>query len=162
MNYVPYEPDPFIVALPWVGLALFILGMVALLIGLVNDAHGPFAGKARKPIFAIAALFAVAGLGIQVYCTVSGNYEGARQAEYLDEAAENLSDAYGVEVTRDDLGQLRYPLREPEGRVYRGTATIETGDGVEDFADVRLAYDDGRVYLLKQVGEEYEELSPAR
>lgn len=105
---------------------------------------------------------ALVAIALVVYGLVTHSTPNARKDTYFREAATNLSETYGIEVTEQNIKEMNYPTEEQSERRYFGTTTVKTGPAVTDFITIRLAYDDGKVYLLKQVGEDYEGLKPVR
>lgn len=162
MDYTPLQnADAFSFA---VG-ATFIVAVASLITSVLISVGSEKTDKvkvASNVLFAVGVLLALATVALAVYSSVSGSTPAAREDAYLRDAAAGLSETYGIEVTEQNIKEMDYPTDEQNERRYFGTTAVKTGPNVNDFITARLAYDNGKVYLLKQVGEDYEELEPVR
>lgn len=156
MNYIPFEDDLFLSILSPVAMGL-PLGLVVTLVGALV-----LRGWKRAVYAVVGSVMVLGGLAaLIVVLATNSSYDG-RVDKFKASVAEEFSDVYGITVTAGDARDLAYPLSEPEGRTYFGTTILKTGPNVEDFVRVQLAYADGEVFLLQQVGEEYTELETVR
>lgn len=145
--------------------AAFIAAAASLITSVLISVGSKKTGKvkiASSVLLVIGVLLALTTVSLTVYASVSGSTPAAREDTYFRDAATGLSETYGVEVTEQNIKEMDYPTDEQNERRYFGTTAVKTGPAVNDFITARLAYDDGKVYLLKQVGEDYEELKPVR
>lgn len=143
--------------------ALFITGFMicgAALIGGLTFEDG------AKPMNKTARSFAIAGAisGPLTLITGLASWHITSQATPRDEViAEQVEEFYGIQVTPGNLRELEYPLNMlGDDLEYGGTSLVRTGDNMGEFMNVTLATEDGKVFLLTQVGAEYEELERAR
>lgn len=156
MDYIPFEYGMFLSILTLLPPGM-IVGLVFILVGALV-LHGW-----KRAVYAVVGgVLLLTGLASMVFLLVTNSTYEARVNAFEASAAEDLGDAYGLEVTLKNLRELGYPTEEPDERTYFGTTVLKTGPAVEDFIRAQLAYDDGRVFLLQQVGEEYTELETAR
>lgn len=169
MVYTPFQPtDVFTAVLS----ALFIASIVLLIPAValsfaggkpaLSFAGGKKAQKISSVLLIVGIPLALFAIGLMVYGLFANLTPDAREDAYLRDAAAGLSETYGIEVTEQNIKEMDYPTDEQNERRYFGTTAVKTGPEVNDFITARLAYDNGKVYLLKQVGEDYEELEPVR
>lgn len=160
MDYTPFQStDVFTVVMS----ALFGAAIACLMPAMaLTFVGGEKARKISPILFIIGFPLAFVAIGLTVYGIFANLTPDARKDAYLRDAATGLSETYGIEVTEQNIKEMDYPTGEQDERRYFGTSAVKTGPAVNDFITARLAYDDGKVYLLKQVGEDYEELAPVR
>lgn len=161
MSYTPFQQ------MSTLNIMTLVCVVAAIVCMSVSLASYLLSGEKTKKVgniaFFIGIPLAVAAFGLVIFAGVTGSTPDARKDAYLRDAATGLSETYGIEVTEQNIKEMEYPTGEQDERRYFGTAAVKTGPEVNDFITARLAYDNGKVYLLKQVGEEdYEELEPVR
>jgi len=160
MNYTPFQPtDVFSVVLSVLFITTLICGLPALGLSFSGDKKTQ---KISSVLLLVSLPLILFAIGLFVYGIFANLTPDARKGAYLRDAATSLSETYGIEVTEQNIKEMNYPTGEQDERRYFGTTAVKTGPAVNDFITARLAYDDGKVYLLKQVGEDYEELEPVR
>jgi hypothetical protein len=160
MDYAPFQStNVFTAVMSVLIIATFICLMPALVLSFVGSKR---VQKISSILFLIGIPLALLAIGLMVYGLFANLTPDARKDAYLRDAATSLSETYGIEVTEQNIKEMDYPTDEQNERRYFGTTAVKTGPAVNDFITARLAYDDGKVYLLKQVGEDYEELEPVR
>lgn len=159
MDYTPFQSTGVLTVVMFV-----LLGatLVCLMPAMALTFYGGETRKTSRILFTIGFSLALVAIGLTVYSIFANLTPDARQHAYFRDAATGLSETYGIEVTEQNIKEMDYPTGEQDERRYFGTSAVKTGPAVNDFITARLAYDDGKVYLLKQVGENYEELTPAR
>ncbi len=160
MDYAPFQStNVFTAVMSVLIIATFICLMPALVLSFVGSKR---VQKISSILFLIGIPLALLAIGLMVYGLFANLTPDARKDAYLRDAATSLSETYGIEVTEQNIKEMDYPTDEQNERRYFGTTAVKTGPAVNDFITARLAYDGGKVYLLKQVGEDYEELEPVR
>jgi hypothetical protein len=104
-------------------------------------------------------------VSLATYGIISNIDASVSRAAAQEKTLESFKEYYGVTLDEKDLAALGYPglstfLNPPEELTYYNTAPIQTGESREDFEQLTLAGEDGKIYLYRQVGATYEELEP--
>jgi hypothetical protein len=160
MDYIPYTHQIFFWFLFPITAAIFLS---SIFFGNASDRAGR-AGNEAKQMRLVKTCYTVMTVGALsvLIAGVAGLWAStAATAEWNKTVASSLSSYYGIAVTSEDLYDLDYPRSDPEKRVYLGTAKLATGEGMDEFAEVTLGINNGKVYLLEQDGATYTELEPA-
>ena len=168
MNYIPFTSE----ITPQDLTGLVVLNLMLVLFSFFASVGVFGAGQEKKlskrqRTFGYLILLGIAVFGLTNAFSIGTTFKEQKLAydedidDWYVQVSDGFTERYGIEVTPDDVSDLWYPETEPSGKEYYGTTIISTGPEASSFKKVTLSVTDGKAYLLTQIGEEYEELSPA-
>jgi hypothetical protein len=165
MDYIAFPTYELFTWLAIAGYVVLGLGMLSFVrvffIELSKSAESKISAGSVASLVAVVSMLLLGASAVVTSTYLERGNRVAAYGEWYGDVTEGLRSYYGIEVTAKDLVALGYPSQEPEGRTYLGTTKLATGADMDEFAEVTLGINNGKVYLLEQDGATYTELEPA-